>query len=117
MAWLQPGRTEDAESLGHRSRFPQERWAGHWRELCAAGSLNFPGRHRHRNGFVSDVEVFAHYFELDGVECVSAVAYPLSPEQRAERALRESEARLALALEVSGQAISEIDLITPARPY
>jgi len=92
--------------------FPCERWSEHWQELRQAKTLHFQTTHRSRDGSQSPVEVFAHYLELDGREYNCALVYPLTPQRQTETALRESEERLALALEVSGQGLYDLNIAT-----
>ncbi|MBK1650415.1 PAS domain S-box protein [Rhabdochromatium marinum] len=90
--------------------FSQEGWPEHWWELRRAGHLRFLTRHRHRDGSITSVEIYSQHLDLVTVECCCALVRPMTDQLRTERALRESEARLALALEVSGQALFEMDL-------
>jgi PAS domain S-box-containing protein len=92
--------------------FPAERWPEHWASLRAARRLRFQGRHWRRDGSAHEVEVITHYARIGGQEHNCAVVYPLTDGRRSYVALRESEARLALALDVSGQAMFELDLAT-----
>ncbi|SDE77839.1 PAS domain S-box protein [Rhodospira trueperi] len=92
--------------------FPAERWPEHWASLRAARRLRFQGRHWRRDGSTRDVEVVAHHVRIGGQEHNCAITYPLTNGQRSYVTLRESEARLALALDVSGQALWELDLNT-----
>jgi len=90
--------------------FSRERWSEHWRELRRAGHLRFLTRHCHRDGSITSVEISSQHLDLDGFECSCALVRPMTSERRTARALRESEARVALALDVSGQALFEMDL-------
>ncbi|SDG87134.1 PAS domain S-box protein [Roseospirillum parvum] len=92
--------------------FPAERWLDHWASLQEARQFRFQGAHWRRDGSRCEVEVVAHWVDLGGPPHICAVVTPLTEGRKDYVTLRDSEARLALALDVSGQAPWELDLIT-----
>lgn len=88
--------------------FPSERWPEHWRELREARRLRFRSVHHRGDGTPIEVEVCSQYLDFGGQEHSCALVYPLSEQRRATAELRESTERLALALDVAGQALYEL---------
>ncbi|CDH44518.1 PAS domain S-box protein [Candidatus Contendibacter odensensis] len=92
--------------------FPCERWPDHWRELRQAQMLHLQTTHRRRDGSLIPVEVSVHYVEIDGNEYNCALVREITEPWQTEKALRESEERLALALAASGQGLYDLDIAT-----
>jgi len=92
--------------------FKPSQWPDHWASLRRARRLRFDSTYHRRDGSSCAVEVIAHYVDIGGQEHICAIAYPLTAPRKTNMELRESEARLALALDVSGQALFELNLIT-----
>ena len=61
--------------------------------MTARERTSFRVRHHRKSGEIIDVEVTAHPVQFEGRELRLAVAVDVSEQARAERALRESEAR------------------------
>ena len=68
--------------------FSAERWADHWRELKAVGSLTFEGHHQARDGRIFPVEISANYFEHDGRGYNMALVRDITERKRAEADIR-----------------------------
>ncbi len=92
--------------------FPRERWPAHWQKLCQAKSLRFEATCCRKDGRLIPVEVLTHHVEFAGHEHICALVRMITPQRRAETTLRESEERLTLALEASGQGLYDLDLTT-----
>jgi PAS domain S-box-containing protein len=67
-----------------------------------AGGLRFETVHRRKDGSTLPVEVSSHGATLDGARVLVSVVRDVSQRRLAEEALRESEERLALAVEAAG---------------
>lgn len=94
--------------------FPADHWPAFWQRVQESRQLRFKSRHWTRDGTPYDVEVVAHLADFATPPHLVATATPLSGQRQVEQVLRDSEARLALALEVSGQSLFEFDLTTGA---
>jgi len=68
--------------------------------------------HRRKDGATMRVEVTSHTLDFDGRAARLVLAHDVTERLRAEEALKESEERLRLALEASGQGLYDLDLRT-----
>jgi PAS domain S-box-containing protein len=66
-------------------------------------------RHRKKEGTLIEAEVSAHVFHFEGREAVVVVAHDVTERLKTERALRESEERLRIALDHAGVTLSAQD--------
>jgi PAS domain S-box-containing protein len=69
---------------------------------AAAGPVRFETEHRRWDGTVIPVEVSSQTAQLDGERVLVSVIRDATERRRTEEALRESEERLALALDAAG---------------
>jgi diguanylate cyclase (GGDEF)-like protein/PAS domain S-box-containing protein len=65
-----------------------DRWAAHWKELRAAGSLSFETVHVTKQGEVFPVEITANYLDYKGAEYNFAFTRDISERKRLEDSLR-----------------------------
>ena len=72
------------------------------------GRLTFENQHRHRDGSLRDVLVRAAWLVIQERDYVLAVWSDITEAKQARKQIEESEARLRLALEVSGQGIFDV---------
>lgn len=82
----------------------QEQIAGHMRKLKEQGYERFETRHKCKDGRIIDVEVSAHYVDMEGGQIVAFVR-DVSGRKQAERALRESEGKYRTLVEAIPQKI------------
>jgi len=75
----------------------------------------FAFRHRLANGAVRDVEVQSGPIEVEGRELLFSVIHDVSERKQVEQALVESQERLNLALNSSGMATFDWDIIANNR--
>jgi len=68
--------------------FSPQRWADHWRDLKAGGTITFEGHHRARDGRIFPVEISANYFEYDGRGYNMALVRDITERKRAEQDIR-----------------------------
>src|SRR5574337_1679589 len=73
-------------------------------------SLLFETRYRRKDGSTFPVEVSVRVVEREGKRYFHAVARDIGERKRAEAALRQSEERLALALEATADGVWDWDL-------
>nr|WP_246152199.1 PAS domain S-box protein [Roseospira navarrensis] len=92
--------------------FSAKQWPAHWDSLRQARQIRFQARHFARDGSPREIEVVSHYVDIGDRPHICATVSPLTEAQRAVGTWRENEAWLALALDVSGQAPFEIDLVS-----
>jgi PAS domain S-box-containing protein len=78
--------------------WPMDRWAEHWRDLKAHGSLTFESSHRTKDGHSFPVEINANYFEYEGRGYNLGLARDITERKRTEETLRQSQADLEMAL-------------------
>ena len=78
------------------------------RDIVAHGHLQFENRHRSKQGLAWPVELSAAHWAVDGGQ-LFIFARDLRPRKAAERALRESEERLALALRGTNDGLWDYD--------
>jgi len=90
--------------------FPMERWPAHWDELKARRSLSFESRHRTKDGRIFPVEVNTNYFEFEGRAYNLALVRDITERKQAEEALRESEERLRVTMEVTQIGVWDWDV-------
>jgi len=76
----------------------EEAWRAHWQDLLEHGHARVETTHRTRGGREFPVEVVANLIEIDGDVLNVGFVRDISERKEAERALRESEQRLELAL-------------------
>jgi PAS domain S-box-containing protein len=82
--------------------------------LIGADGDHFETIHRRKDGTVFDVEISTNGAVLAGQKLVFCVCRDISPRKAAERALRESETRLNLALAAAQMGVWEWNLQTDA---
>jgi len=75
--------------------FPMEVWDNHWKELKKRGSFLIESHHRTKDGNVFPVELKVNHLEFDGNEYNCAFARNIMDRKKQEKALRESEEKLA----------------------
>jgi len=75
--------------------FPKEVWRNHWADLKKRGSLLVESLHRAKNGEIFPVELKLNHLEFDGSEYNCAFARNIFDRKKREKALRESEEKLA----------------------
>jgi PAS domain S-box-containing protein len=92
----------------------EKRLLSEYARLSASGEANEleRGRFRRKDGRTVPVEVSREMLKTASGTFVLGVARDITARLEAERALRESESRLALSLESSGLAIFDWDLAT-----
>jgi len=73
--------------------YQKDNWPDFWREFKGKGSLLFESINRRKDGKEFPVEITVNYLEQDGTEIMHAYVRDITERQRAEGALRESEAR------------------------
>ena len=77
-------------------------------ELKAAGL----SRHRKKNGQIIVVQITLHPLNFDGLKAELVLAHDVTEQQRVENALRESEERLALALQGTSDGLWDWNVLT-----
>jgi len=75
--------------------FSAELWRSTWGKLKAQGSITLETWHRAKDGRVFPVEVTSNYLDFGGKEYAFAFARDITERERADQALRRSEAYLA----------------------
>lgn len=88
----------DVNTISHRVR--------------AGETVTFEHAHAARDGRRIPVEIRAQKCDLDGRQCVLSIVRDITEQRRVQGALEESEYRLDLALEASGLAVWDYDLVT-----
>lgn len=68
--------------------------------------------HRRANGEIKDVEVYASPVDVYSHRLVYLLIHDITDRKRAQEALRESEARLWMALHASNMGVWDLDIIT-----
>lgn len=81
-------------------------WSDHWQRLEQEQELRFETRHRTKQGGEIAVEVFANYFEYDGVPYNLAFIRDISTRQKRRKELRQ----LSAAIEQSPVSVVITDL-------
>nr|WP_256489966.1 PAS domain S-box protein [Ideonella oryzae] len=84
--------------------------AGRIRHVVQHGNMQFETRHRSKQGVVWPVEISVAHWAVDGGQ-LFIFARDLSSRKAAERALRESEERLALALRGTNDGLWDYDFL------
>mgnify|MGYP001548236413 FL=1 len=80
------------------------RWPAIWALLKAEGTRTFEARHRHRDGRVLEVEIAAHFLELDGKEYSCAFVRDIGERKVLEQRLRHAEKMEAVGRLAGGVA-------------
>lgn len=80
------------------------RWPGIWALLKAEGRRTFEARHRCKDGRVLDVEITAHFLELDGNEYSCAFVRDIGKRKLLEQRLRYAEKMEAIGRLAGGVA-------------
>jgi PAS domain S-box-containing protein len=75
--------------------FPKEIWENHWAELKKRGSFLIESHHQTKNGKIFPVELKVNHLEFAGNEYNCAFARNITDRKQHEKALRESEEKLA----------------------
>ena len=75
--------------------FPEEVWSDHWADLRSNGSFLIESHHRTKDGKVFPVELKVNHVEFGGNEYNCAFARNIFERNQIEKALRESEEKLA----------------------
>ncbi|BBL74827.1 PAS domain S-box protein [Methylomagnum ishizawai] len=75
------------------------------REIFATGGADFENQHRHKNGGVRDVYVSNRLVNLRGRHYFAAIVRDITERKRAERELRDSEAKYRLLFEMANDGI------------
>ncbi|MDD2915871.1 MAG: PAS domain S-box protein [Gallionella sp.] len=75
------------------------------RKLEASDGATFENRHRCKNGDILDVEVSARMLDLPGSRMLIGVWRDITEKNRAEKTLRENEAKYRQLFEVAGDGI------------
>jgi len=86
------------------------RWAAHWQELKAKGSLTFESAHRTRSGDIFPTEIVANYFEFDGREFNCALVRDISQRKATDAALLAREEQLRMVLEAAELGLWDWDI-------
>ena len=84
----------------------------HLGTMLREGSADFETRHRTKTGEIRDVQVRTQVIQLAGRAVINAIWRDVTERKRAEAKLRESEARLNLALTASGMGVWEWNIPT-----
>ena len=74
--------------------FPPERFAEHMREVAATGSIAIETRHMTKDGRIFPVEIYANFFEYEGIPYLMALSRDISERKRAEEELRRKTEEL-----------------------
>lgn len=69
--------------------FPCSRWAEHWQELKAKGSLRFESIHKTKEGKTYPTEIVANFFEYDGKEYNCALVRDITERKILEDKLKQ----------------------------
>ncbi|EXJ16172.1 Periplasmic Sensor Signal Transduction Histidine Kinase [Imhoffiella purpurea] len=131
LLWVQPdGQFLDADeaackSLGYTREelrdlwvwdldheFPRDRWLELWARLRQLRRMRFASSFYCHDGDRVEAEIQLQLVDSGCPEHGLVLIRPRGEPRRTERTLSESEAHLALALEVSNQALFELDLVT-----
>jgi len=83
--------------------------------LEEAGHVTFETSHRHKSGRVFPVEITANLMEFHGKEYGICFVKDISVRKEAEEALKESQARLKMAMDLAGLVQWEYDV--PSRTF
>ncbi len=89
--------------------FFAQRWASHWRELKARGSMQLETSHRTKDGRDFPVEVTANFMRYGNQEYNCAIVRDVTDRRRAEWALRESEENFRSLVECIAEVFYRID--------
>lgn len=81
------------------SRLRGTAWRAHWQSLRDAGTLEFEGRSRHKDGTVFPVAITAEYAKFDGREYGFAFVQDISVRKRTEIALAEQKHLFQILME------------------
>ena len=90
--------------------FDRERWLAHRQIVRDRGSRTVQGVHRRKDGTTFPVEVTVNLVDFEGHDATISFARDISERVRADKTLKESTARLRLALQASRMGTWEWDL-------
>ncbi|MCL5105264.1 MAG: PAS domain S-box protein, partial [Armatimonadetes bacterium] len=82
-----------------------EQTRAHIELILADGTYRFETKHRTKDGSIRDVLVTGKTIELRGKTVILAIVRDITDIKQAERALRESEERLRLALDAANEGL------------
>ncbi len=91
-------------------RMLPEEWSARWELIKAQGSVTFEREHRTKSGETFPVEITATHFEYAGRDHNCAFVRDITERNRAEKSLRESEAKTRSILDNIGIGVA---LISP----
>lgn len=81
--------------------FPHEQWSSFMIELRKKGHLTVESRHKRKDGSFFPVEITANYVAFEGDDGNFAFVRDISEWKQAEKAVRESEEKYRLLIEIS----------------
>ena len=88
-----------------------EGWADYWQERSTGSLRHFETRHRRKDGTTIPVGITSHFKRYGDMEYLFAYAYDLTERERADEALRRSQALLNEVQRVSQTGGWEVDMV------